>query len=404
MFSCLNISMNGELEESWVFDAKEPISCAPLIIEGQLKNQTRIVLTTNSGKVFLIDKQGNIDWVFDSAKSFSKKESLFLDAETINTINNTPIIIYDKNSNMRKILFGSENGNLYCVGNQGELLWKLTTKGPIRGSPISMRNKDDSITIICGSHDGNIYLVDLEGKLLKQIDVGKAIETTPTIINKEIVFGTTKGTIIAIDINGNVLWDFSTKKKLTAKIVVTDNEDKKILLAASQDNNLYALSKDGELLWQFPTKGALLSEVAIAQTSPENKEIIFGSCDNNVYCVTTEGELIWSYETEFWVTTTPVINNHNDQVFVIAGSYDLHVYVLDVEGSYELDRIPGLSGLVNQTTFQSSSMSKEVGDEKGKKLDKYPIDSYIVGSSIISSTSEVLVATKKGKLYNLQLK
>ena len=404
MFRCFNTSMKGILQEAWVFDAKEPVSCAPLIIDGHLKDRTRIVLATNLGRVFLLDRQGNIDWVFDSAKTFSEKESLFLDVEVINTITNTPIIIYDKNSNMRKIIFGSENGNLYCIGNQGEMLWKLTTKGPIRGSPISMRNKDDSITIICGSRDGNIYMVDLEGKLLKQLDVGKAIETTPTLTNNELVFGTVDGDVIAINANGELLWNFPTKKKLTAKIVATDTGEERVLLAASQDNNLYALSKDGELLWHFPTKGAILSEVAIAQSSPENKEIIFGSCDNNIYCVTTEGELMWSYETEFWVTATPVVDKHNNQVFVIAGSYDHYVYVLDVEGSYELDHIPGLSGLVNQTTFQSTSMSKEVGDDKGKRLDKYHTGSYIVGCGIISSTSEVLVVTKKGKLYNLQLK
>ena len=398
------MSMKGVLHESWVFDAKEPVSCAPLIVDGHLQERARIVLATKRGKVFVLDRKGNIDWMFDSAKTFSEEESMFLDVEEINTITNTPIVVHDKKANMRKIIFGSENGNMYCLDNQGKMMWKVLTKGPVRGSPSVMKQKDESKIVIFGSHDGNIYMVDLEGKVRKQLDIGKAIETTPTLVNKELVIGTVDGEILAIDANGEILWNFKTKKKLTAKIVATDNEEKQLLLAASQDNNLYALTTDGELLWNFPTRGALLSEVAIAQTSPESKEVIFGSCDNSVYCITTDGELLWSYETEFWVTATPVVDKHNDQVFVIAGSYDHYVYVLDVEGSYELDHIPGLSGLVNQTTFQTTSMSKEAGDDKGKQLDKYHTDSYIVGCGLISSTSEVLVVTKKGKLYNLQLR
>lgn len=396
--------MKGVLSESWVFDAKEPVSCAPLIIDGHLQERARIILATKLGKIYLLDRLGNINWMFDSASTFSEAESLFLDAEEINTITNTPIVVHDKKLNVRKIIFGSENGNLYCLNNQGKMLWRVETQGPIRGSPIAMKTKDEQITIICGSHDGKLYLVNLDGQVVKELNVGKAIETTPTLTNNELVFGTVDGEIMAVNGDGEILWNFPTKKKVTAKIVVTDNEDEKILLAAAQDNNLYALSTDGELLWHFPTRGALLSEVAIAQMSPDSKEVIFGSCDNNVYCVSTDGEMLWSYETEFWVTTTPVIDKHSDQLFIIAGSYDHNVYVLDVEGSYEIDHIPGLSGLVNQTTFQTTSMSKEVGDDKAKHLSTYHTDSYIVGCGLIHSTSEVIVTTKKGKVYNLQLK
>jgi outer membrane protein assembly factor BamB len=397
--------MKGVLRESWVFDAKEPVSCAPLIVDGHLKERARVILATTLGKIFVLNRQGNIDWVFDSAKTFSEQESMFLNVEEINNINNTPIIIHDKKANIRKIIFGSENSNIYCLDNQGKLVWKVQTKGPIRGSPIVMRKSKKEEIIICGSHDGLIYLINFNGKIIQEIDLGKAIETTPTLIDNKLIVGTKEGEILAVNTKGELLWNFSTKKKLTAKIIATSNErEEKLLLAASQDNNLYALTTDGELLWHFPTKGALLSEVAMIQTDSENKEVVFGSCDNNIYCVSTEGELLWSYETEFWVTATPVIDKQNEQSFVIAGSYDHYVYVLDAQGSYELDYIPGLSGVVNQSTFQSTSMSKEVGDDKGKKLDKYHTDSYIVGCGLISSTNEVLVVTKKGKLYNLQLK
>ena len=167
------MSMKGVLSESWVFDAKEPISCAPLIVDGHLEGRARIVLATKLGKVFVLDRLGNIDWIFDSAKTFSEEESLFLDVEEINTITNTPIIVHDKKLNVRKIIFGSENGNLYCIGNQGELIWNVLTNGPIRGSPISVRNKDDGITIIFGSHDGNLYMIDINGQIIKQIEIGK---------------------------------------------------------------------------------------------------------------------------------------------------------------------------------------------------------------------------------------
>lgn len=397
------MSMKGVLQESWVFDSKEQISCAPLIVDGHIEGRARIILATTKGKIIVLDRAGNVDWIFDSSQIFSEEESLFLDAEQINDISSTPIIVHDKEESKRKIIFGSENSNIYCLNNEGKMCWKIQTGGPVRGSPVAV-NKKYSTEIICGSHDGHLYIIDLKGNILNKIPVNKPIETALTMTNNKFIFGTKEGEVVAVDGNGEVIWNFPTQNKFTAKVVCTNDEQQEMLLAASQDNNLYALSTDGELIWKFPTGGALISEVAIAQTSPENKELIFGSCDNNVYCLSTEGELLWSYETEFWVTATPVINKHEDQSFVIAGSYDHFVYVLDAQGSYELDYIPGLSGVVNQSTFQTTSMSREAGDDKGKQLGKFHTDSYVIGCGLIQSTNEVIVVTKKGKLYNLQLK
>lgn len=396
--------MKGVLRESWIFDSKELISCPPLVIDGHIKERARIILATRKGKLFVLDRNGNIDWVFDSAATFSQTEQLFLDEDEINTISSKPIIVHDKEEGLRKIIFGSENGTLYCVTNEGKLAWKIVTNGPIRGSPLYVKKDSGDSEIVFGSHDNHIYIINLDGKVIKQIEVHEAIETTPVYLGKHFVFGTKEGEIVAVNEEGVKLWNFTTSKKFTAKVVVTNNKEEPLLLAPSQDNNLYALSTDGELLWHFPTSGALLSEVAVFQSDPDTKEVVFGSCDNSIYCVNTEGELLWSYETEFWVTATPIVNKTKDQTFIIAGSYDHYVYVLDGLGSFELNYIPGLSGVINQSTFQTASMSADVGEDKGKLLDKFHTDSFIVGCDIISSTNEVLVVTKKGKLYNLEMK
>lgn len=390
--------MGRRLKEKWVFNTKEEIACEPLIIDSHIENKAKILLATKNGKIFLLNREGETEWTFESKE---ENEDLFVDSETANSINNKPVIVHDKKEDRRKIIFGSENSNLYCLNSQGELLWKLKTDGPIRGSPQAVINNKETY-ILCASHDGYVYVCDLNGKIMHQANVGIAIETAPTYTKGLIIIGTVDGDVVALNHGGGVVWRFHTDNKISARVIATKQSDgKDIVLVASQDYTLYALTLQGEELWRYKTGGAILAPATVTHID-EEKQILFGSCDNSIYCLDEEGELLWSFETEFWVATSPIINRREDQLLIIVGSYDHYVYIFDGEGSYELDYIPGLAGVVNQSTFQATSFGKEAGTSKGKLIGKYRTDGYIVGCALIDDADEILVTTKKGKLYNLK--
>ena len=86
---------------------------------------------------------------------------------------------------------------------------------------------------------------------------------------------------------------------------------------------------------------------------------------------------------------------------VVVGSYDHNVYVLDSEGSYLLDYMPGLSGVVQQAGHYSDIITQEPGKVTGKKIWQFKTDGVIVGCAYIPDDKSIVVNTKPGMVNGL---
>ena len=393
------------IHPTWVLDLKSKILNPPKISTYINNNEEVILIGTQDGKLYQMKTSGQVMWTFSANNDLSEEELMFVDSETVNSINTIPLVV--ELNDKQIILFGTESGTLFCIDTTGNLLWKGETQGPIRGQPILSNFKSKEKQIIVGSSDGNLYLFSKTGNLTEIIPIESPIETSPLHAKNMIVVGTRDGEVVAINEESEIIWRFKTEDRITANIIPTllTDEGVDVLLVASQDNNLYALNFEGETQWTFPTEGALISEVVAKDINGDNKkEIIFGSCDNKIYCVDDNGELVWSYETDFWVAATPIISetDKHGNVEIIAGSYDHKIYVLDGQGDYKLDYIPGLNGVINQTGHYSNTIHSEVGKNQGKLLCTYPLEGNIVGCAKINS-GEIIANTKDGKIYNIRV-
>lgn len=393
------------IKPSWVLDLKSNVLNPPKISSYHDGQQEVILIGTQEGKLYQMKTGGQVMWSFSVGNSLSEEEKMFIDSETINSINTIPLVT-DFNGE-QIILIGTESGDLACIDTVGNLLWKKNLNGAIRGQPIISNFKGIEDQIIVGSADGNLYLFAKNGELVDSINIGATIETSPLHANKMLFVGSKEGEIIAINQENEIAWRFKTDDRITANIISTKLHDtgEELLLVASQDNNLYALSFDGEVQWTFITEGSLISQVVAKDiNNDKKKEIIFGSCDNKIYCIDSNGELIWSYETDFWITATPIVADVDKDgvIEVIAGSYDHKVYVLDSQGDFKLDYIPGLGGVINQSGNYSNTMNDEVGNNQGKLFCSYSLGGNVVGCA--QSLSGMIIAnTKQGKIYNIKI-
>ncbi|MFW6378597.1 MAG: PQQ-binding-like beta-propeller repeat protein [Nanoarchaeota archaeon] len=411
LFKSVHQAMRGSsknLDKLWDFDSKGSIISSSLVIIQDKDGGERIVFGTREGKLYSLDTKGQVQWVYDSKEELPDEELLFLDIDTVNSINSTPRSFFSKQGR-EHIVFGSELGVIYSLDGNGSLLWKLKTDGPIRSMPLIVDiDGDGKKEIVIGSSDHHIYILSEQGKLLRKIDAGAPVETTPLFVDNKLVTGLKDGRFVAFNPDGSVSWSVQTGDKITARAVSTVlGEHHDAILIPSHDNILYALTHDGEVLWKYETGGAILSEVSIGDVNRDgNKEICFGSCDNSIYCIDEKGELVWSYETDFWVTTTPIISDidNDGKLEIVAGSLDHKLYVLDGEGTYKLNYIPGISGIVNQPGYHSKTINKDIGNREGKKFCEYQVDGSIVGHTMVGSTGRVILNTKQGKIYNLKFK
>ena len=400
---------NRQLKERWVFNSQNTLLAPPIIYEDANTGKKSILFGTKEGKIYSLDKDSNVNWMFDAKEFVSEVDLMFFDIESVNSIESSPNI-YDLNGDGNKeIIFGSEMGAVCALNHTGELMWKFNAEGSVRGGVlIKDLDGDGKPKVIFGSGDKHLYILNNEGELLNKIEIDSSIESTPETIGKSIVFGCNNGKVYCMKTTGEIEWTFQTGGKITAQPTVDKikGTDEEFIIIGSVDHCLYLLDTKGDLIWKYNTEGAIYSKAATADINEDGKmEIIFGSCDNKVYALDYRGEKIWSYETDFWVVAPVIVTDidNDGKLEIIAGSYDHNLYILDAKGNYILDYIPGLTGVMQQTGSYTDVLTSQPGTTTGKKIWQYQTEDVIVGCATITDNKEIVVNTKKGKVNNLGL-
>ncbi|MBU1201131.1 MAG: PQQ-binding-like beta-propeller repeat protein [Nanoarchaeota archaeon] len=397
----------GLLREKWKFDSKNTLLAPPTICDLKNTGEKNILFGTKEGKIYSLDKNSNIKWIFDAQEQVDQIEIMFLDVESANSIQASPNI-YDLTGDGRKeIVFGTEMGVVYALNSEGKPVWKFKAEGSIRGGVIIKDvDGDGKPEVIFGSGDKNLYILNAKGKLINKFEVDESIESMPEVMDDKIIFGTNNGKIHCISFEGEEIWTFKTKDKVLAQPVIGKlfGGDERYIIIGSTDQYLYTLDEQGALIWKFKTEGAIYSKAALADINNDKKlEIIFGSCDNKVYAVDSRGEKMWSYETNFWIVAPVIVSDIDDDgnLEIIAGSYDHNLYVLDAKGNYILDYVPGLAGVMQQTGSYSDITTSEAGKMTGKKIWQYQTEGIIVGCAMIDETKDIIINTQKGYVNNI---
>ena len=400
----------GKVGQTWTFDTNATIVAPPATADLVGDGRHQVLVGTKDGHLICLDETGKELWRFTTSEQVGEEESYFLDEERVHGIVAAPIVADVNNDKEPEIVFGTEKGILYCLSRKGKLLWDHDCGGSIRASPaVADLNSDGNQEILVGSANNRLTVLTGDGHLLFEYMTENPIESTPGVMRGSrsamIVFGTNNGTLIAITPGQEVLWKRNLQEKITAAPLFFQTKEEQRMVIGTTAGRMFCVSEHGEQVWVFKTEGSIYSKAALEDLDGDGtKEIVFSSCDNNVYAVTLDGKRVWSYQTDFWVTTTPIVADldGDGQLEVIAGSYDKNVYVLDSKGTYVLDYVPGLSGIVTQAGHYSDLLTSDPGEQTGKKRWQFLLDDMVVGCALMDTKHPVLVAcTKSGKVVTL---
>ncbi len=392
-----------KLEKDFSFKNTSCVLSKPVVLELEGKEH-QIIFNTKEGKLVSVDNNSKINWTYDSHEKNKKVELTFVNNGFINS--NTCANIDDINFDGKKeIVFGTEEGNLFCLDDEGKLIWKFDAKSSIRGSPALVDLVGDKKKeVVFGTIGGKIFILTSEGKEIHSFKIPAGIENSPTIIGNKIIVSMINGEISAYDIKGKKFWSYKTEGPINSDSEIININSKPCLVASSQDHNIYCLNMDGILIWAYKTEGPIISKVAVGDVNNDGKEeIVFGSCDNNIYCLNLEGEKIWSYETNFWIGSTPILKdiNNDGRIEIIVGSYDHNLYILDGEGTHMLNYVPGLNGITHQNESYSGLDYKTTIP---KELWKFETEDMLIGCILLPNTNDILINSKSGKLSKLKIK
>ncbi len=161
------------------------------------------------------------------------------------------------------------------------------------------------------------------GDLIWRMATGGNIDSSPTVANGVIYFGSDDHHLYALEADsGKLVWGYRTGGKVASTPTVANG----IVYFGSEDNYVYALRTDtGRLLWRYGTGDDVNSSPAVA-----DGVVYVGSDDNFLYALKANtGELLWRYETGGNVDSAPVVMAG----VVYVSTNDGYLYALDADSS-----------------------------------------------------------------------
>ena len=403
--STLNIiqgKKEGFISQDWTYHADSELLSPPISFFFEAKRY--IVFGTKGGKIHCLNEHSQLLWSYTVPKLKDKTQQIFLDNESSTAILASPAPYISGSNEKPLILFGCEDCYLYCLDFGGKLIWRFKTGNVVRTTPlIHDIDNDYEPEIIFGSTDGNLYVLDRTGKKIDTFPARSGIESSPFLTPNQnmILFGSNDGYLYAINMKMDMIWDFRTNGKISARPAAADltGDGSMNVIIGSEDGYLYVFDEDGILSWKFATEGGISSPATIADINCDGRpEILFGSSDDKVYCLSSNGNLIWEFEADFWVVCSPLVTdiNKDGKPEIVVGSFDSTLYVLDAEGIFDLNYMPGISQITQQTGHYTESITSEVGDYSAKKLCEIKTGGMVIGTETQGNT--ILVGTKKGNV------
>lgn len=303
-----------------------------------------------------------------------------------------------------RVYVGSDQGKMLAFDFDGKLLWEFKTdyhEHGVHSSPILIDDK-----VIFSAYDGNVYSIDSEdGKSSWKSKISDWIGSSPVydpetkLLYIGLEHNPKTGSLAALDLKGNLVWDFLASDYVPGKPETARNKD--IVVVGCNDSCIYACSKrNGDLLWKFAANGEVKGSPTIDN---EKNKVYAASFDGNLYCLNLlNGDLIWKRKLGTKLFNKPLVYGSK----VIIGSYSNQVACLNKEnGEIEWYFMTGDSilsspfydnGIIYIGSYDKHIYAIDLND--GKPLWRFKTDGIITSSPRIKN-GKLFVSSNDSYLY-----
>jgi outer membrane protein assembly factor BamB len=290
-YSFMAINPNGTLK--WTFDSGDNVQTCPAIAD-----DGSIYFGCDDGNLYALNPNGTEKWKF----------------ATGDNIDSSPI--FDQQG---LIYFCTRDGRLLCMSPEGNELWNYSTDSTNYMTP-ALNHEGEAVF---GSGGGVLYCVYPNGTLKWSSEVGTSIHGSISIDDGGNIYCIDRETnhLHSFDSDGNWRWSYFLVDRSSAGVAI--GKDNTVYCGRGLD--LIALDINGSLLWTFSTQGM----VGVPVISSDGT-IFFGSLDGNVYALDQSGKERWRYESGSGVWAQPAIGsdgtvyiaNSGEELFAINGYPD----------------------------------------------------------------------------------
>lgn len=341
-----------QVKEKWKYSSDANIISTPEYISTPTLSEKIVVVGNQDGKfVALSAKDGKEKWNYQTEGS----------------------IFSSPGFSQRSIVFGSGDGNVYCLSQTGKLVWKKQTGASVLGCPLI---KGD--TVFLGSSDHSFYALNLvNGNIYWQFNgLDGPVVSTPLLYEGKIIFGAWDKNLYALDTNnGTLLWKWNNGSSIrnyspAACIPVAHDG---VIYVVAPDRYVSAIdANDGKTLWRNNDAtvresigisadgkfiyGKTMQDTIVAYATSREKQfaawkmncgfgyehvpsmliekegqVFFGTRNGVVYCIDpSQQKMIWVHKIDnSMINTVRVIDKNN----IIVSTMDGKVTLLEVSGN-----------------------------------------------------------------------
>ena len=281
-------------EEEWDFDLKSPTNSSPII------HKNRLYIGCEDGLKAININNHDLVWDYDC-----------------NNVASTPFFYDDI------VYFGSDDGHLYGLDDDGKVTLNKKLDGELKSSPIVV---DDTIYI--GSTNSKIYSIGTDKEKNWEFTTGDEILSSPTYVNKSVIVGSTDGNVYCLDkSNGDLKWKVDLNDKVISSPTL-DKHDNSVYIGSDEGNMTCLDVRDGTVKWSHPTGDKIRSTAAL-----KDNLVVFGSNNGNLYVLnkyTGLEEFVYNPGTILFnsaITSSPAINGDS----LLFGDDSGQVYSLNIE-------------------------------------------------------------------------
>jgi outer membrane protein assembly factor BamB/predicted phosphodiesterase len=316
------------------------------------------------------------------------------------------------------VVVGNQNGLVEALDvKKGKLQWKFQTGGPIFSSPATMPERRGGAPatirhrIVFGSTDGNVYCINDKGQLLWKHSFDAAVLGAPEIKNNIVYIGGSDKSFRAISLeDGKLLWKFSEiNGPVTSKPVIQDS----MVVFGAWDRNLYALNATtGHLIWKW-NNGSTVINFSPAACIPVIKNDIVYIVAPDRYMTALDlrsGSVVWRTN-ESTVRESIGISEDGNMVYgktmqdtVVAfntGAMKSVAWKRSIGYGYE--HAPSmLIEKAGKVYFGTRNGIVYAIDREGNLRWKYKIDNSMVNTVTVPSPGTIIASTMDGKISLLQ--
>jgi outer membrane protein assembly factor BamB len=248
--------------ETWVFEgAKGRYVDCPLILDN-------LIIAPNADySLYALDLSGKLVWKFETGHALWARPST--DGETLYFASmDRNFYAVDVASGTMKwkkelhsssvaralldestVYVGNLEGKLFAFNTaDGSLVWEQQLGGGIWSAPLLHEGK-----LYIGDQTGRIsILTSADGKVEQFIETGSAILGAGVVLDNGVAFGNEDGSLVVIGFDGARLWTRSFDGKLYSNLQMNGDH---ILLSLSQgEKPLLAVDLNGNEIWNFSDK------------------------------------------------------------------------------------------------------------------------------------------------------